>query len=95
MLRMLAQAACEVGVTSFEANVLSDNAPMLALLDSLGPRQVVRREGAALVIDVPLPKPGIGEHETGVLREVDSGEFELVTPADGVQAPDGTPESGG
>jgi hypothetical protein len=47
------------------------------------------------VIDVPLPKPGIGEHETGVLREVDSGEFELVTPADGVRAPDGTPESGG
>ncbi len=31
MMRMLAQAACEVGVTSFEANVLYDNAPMLAL----------------------------------------------------------------
>jgi RimJ/RimL family protein N-acetyltransferase len=84
MLRMLAQAACEVGVTRFEANVLTDNAPMLALLDSLGPREVARREGSSLVIEVPLPEPGIGEHETGVLREVDSGEFELVTPADGL-----------
>jgi RimJ/RimL family protein N-acetyltransferase len=80
MLRMLAQAACEVGVTSFEANVLTDNAPMLALLESLGPRQVARREGSSLVIEVPLPEPGIGEHETGVLKEVESGEFELVKP---------------
>jgi len=87
MLRMLAQAACEVGVTSFEANVLYDNAPMLALLDSLGPRESVRRDGASLVIQVPLPDPGIGAHETGVLKEVDSGEFELVTPADGLERP--------
>ena len=84
MLRMLAQAASEVGVTSFEANVLYDNAPMLALLDSLGPRESVKRDGSSLVIEVPLPDLGIGEHETGVLREVDSGEFELLTPADGL-----------
>ena len=87
MLRLLAQAACEVGVRRFEANVLHDNAPMLALLDSLGPREVVRREGPSLVIDVPLPESGIGEHETGVLREVESGEFELMTPAEGHQTP--------
>jgi RimJ/RimL family protein N-acetyltransferase len=80
MLRMLAQAACEVGVTSFVANVLTDNAPMLALLDSLGPRESVRRDGSSLVIEVPLPDPGIGDHDTGVLKEVDSGEFELVKP---------------
>ncbi len=55
---------------------------MLALLDSLGPREAVRREGSSLVIEVPLPGAGIGEHETGVLKEVDSGEFELVTPAE-------------
>ncbi len=87
ILRLLAQAACEVGVTRFEANVLFDNAPMLALLDSLGPREAVRRDGPSLVIEVPLPDPGIGEHETGVLREVDSGEFELVTPAEGLEQP--------
>ena len=80
MLRVLAQAACEVGVTRFEANVLYDNAPMLALLDSLGPRESVRQEGPSLVIEVPLPDPGIGDHDTGVLKEVDSGEFELVKP---------------
>ena len=87
MMRMLAQAAWEVGVTSFEANVLYDNAPMLALIDSLGPRESVRQDGSSLVIEVPLPGPGIGDHDTGVLKEVDSGEFELVTPADGLETP--------
>jgi RimJ/RimL family protein N-acetyltransferase len=87
MMRMLAQAAWEVGVTSFEANVLYDNAPMLALIDSLGPRESVRHDGSSLVIEVPLPGPGIGDHDTGVLKEVDSGEFELVTPADGLETP--------
>ena len=82
MMRMLAQAACEVGVTSFEANVLYDNAPMLALIDSLGPRESVKHDGSSLVIEVPLPDPGIGVHDTGVLKEVESGEFELVTPAE-------------
>jgi len=85
MLRMLAQRAREVGVERFDANVLSDNASMLALLDSLGPRESVRRDGSSLVITVPLPEQGIGEHETGVLKEVESGEFELVTPADGLE----------
>lgn len=84
MLRVLAQAAREVGIERFEANVLSDNLPMLALLDSLGPRENIRREGQSLLIEVPIPESGIGEHETGVLREVDSGEFELFTPADGL-----------
>jgi RimJ/RimL family protein N-acetyltransferase len=84
MLRLLAQAARERGIERFEANVLHDNLRMLALLDSLGPREVTRREGSSLVIEVPLPESGIGEHETGMLREVDSGEFELLTPADGL-----------
>lgn len=87
MLRMLAQAACEVGVARFEANVLNENAPMLALLDSLGPRESVKRDGSSLVIEVPLPGSGIGDHATGVLREVASGEFELVTPAEGLEPP--------
>ena len=87
MLRMLAEAARDVGVERFEANVLHNNAPMLSLLDSLGPRRVLRREGSSLVIEVPLPQMGIGAHETGVLREIDSGEFELLTPADGLDQP--------
>ena len=87
VLRMLAQAARQVGITRFEANVLYNNAPMLALLDSLGPRESVRRDGSSLVIEVPLPEAGIGQHETGVLREVDPGEFELVTPAEGLDPP--------
>jgi RimJ/RimL family protein N-acetyltransferase len=87
MMGMLAQAAYEVGVKSFEASVLYDNAPMLALIDSLGPRESVKRDGSSLVIEVPLPDPGIGDHDTGVLKEVDSGEFELVTPAEGLETP--------
>ncbi len=80
MLRMLAERARAVGVERFEANVLHDNAPMLALLDSLGPREAVKLEGSSLVIEVPLPPSGIGEHETGVLKEVGAAEFELVQP---------------
>jgi RimJ/RimL family protein N-acetyltransferase len=53
MLGLLAERAADVGVERFEANVLFDNAPMLALLDSLGPRTVIRREGPSLVIEVP------------------------------------------
>lgn len=94
MLRMLAHAARKVGVTRFEANVLHDNAPMLALLDALGPRESVRRDGSSLVIQVPLPESGIGNHDTGVLKEVDSGEFELVTPKDGFEVDMGSASDG-
>jgi RimJ/RimL family protein N-acetyltransferase len=87
MLRLLAEAARTVGIEAFEANVLQHNAPMLALLDSLGEPRVIRREGASVVFEVPLPASGIGEHQTGVLREVDSGEFELLTPAEGLEKP--------
>jgi RimJ/RimL family protein N-acetyltransferase len=87
MLRVLAQRACELGITRFEATVLGDNRPMLALLDSLGKPELVSRDGGAVVLEVALPEPGIGEHETGVLREVESGEFELMTPAEGSDLP--------
>lgn len=91
MLRLLAQRAREEGIESFEVNVLAENKAMLGILRSLGPLHQVGRDGASLVLEVPIPKTGIGEHETGVLREVDSGEFELVTPADGLERP---PEPG-
>lgn len=80
MLRVLAQRARQVGVERFEATVLLENRPMLALLESLGPPEIAGREGASTVFQVPLPADGIGEHETGVLKELESGEFELVNP---------------
>jgi RimJ/RimL family protein N-acetyltransferase len=87
MLRVLAQRACELGITRFEATVLGDNRPMLALLHSLGEPELASRDGGSVVMEVPLPDPGIGQHQTGVLREVESGEFELLTPADGLEMP--------
>ncbi|MDQ3759455.1 MAG: GNAT family N-acetyltransferase [Actinomycetota bacterium] len=83
MLRVLAQRARELDIHRFEITVLSGNKPMLAILASLGSYEVVRREGASIVAEVPVPESGIGEHATGVLREVNPGEFELVTPAHG------------
>ncbi len=87
MLRVLAQRGRELGIERFEATVLGENRPMLSLLQSLGPPEVMARDGASLVMEVTLPEEGIGGHQTGVLREVGSGEFELTTPADGLDLP--------
>ena len=83
MLRVLAQRARELEIERFEVAVLSNNRPMWAILSSLGPPEVIRREGSSVVAEVAVPESGIGEHETGVLREVGSGEFELATPDPG------------
>ena len=80
MPRVLAQAACEVGVTRFEASVLYDDAPMLALLDSLGPRESVKRDWSSLVIEVPLPGPGDRRARDRRPARGRLGEFELLTP---------------
>ena len=34
--------------------------------------------GSTLLVEVDLPERGIGEHMTGILRAVASGDFELV-----------------
>lgn len=86
MLRLAAERARELGVGSFHAIVLSENRPMLSLLASLSVPKPIGREGASLVFEVELPESGVGEHQTGVLRELDSGEFELVTPAEGLES---------
>lgn len=78
LLRLLAQRARELGIERFEATVLADNRPMLALLDSLGAPRTVSDDGATTMVEVELPEIGVGEHMTGVLRAVgEDGGYEL------------------
>jgi RimJ/RimL family protein N-acetyltransferase len=58
--RLLAERALELGVTRFEALLLVDNEPMMALLESLGPVRRVSREGAAIAVEVELEQPPPG-----------------------------------
>jgi RimJ/RimL family protein N-acetyltransferase len=51
---LLADRARELDITRFEALLLVDNQPMMALLESLGPVETVSREGAAIAVEVAL-----------------------------------------
>lgn len=77
LLRLLAERARELGIGRFEATVLIDNRPMLALLDSLGAPRTRSNDGTTTMVEVELPEIGIGEHMTGVLRAVGDGGYEL------------------
>jgi RimJ/RimL family protein N-acetyltransferase len=55
LLRRLCARASENGIRVFTATLLASNEAMLALLASLGEVAVVRREGAAIEVDVRLP----------------------------------------
>ncbi len=83
LCRLLAERARELGIERFEASVLADNYPMLAVLAGLGEVETVGEEGGTVQVEVPLPQIGVGEHMTGVLRAVDDDSYELVrTPDD-------------
>ena len=58
LCRLLAERAVEVGVERFEAILLIDNEPMMALLESLGPVRTIAREGATIAVEVDLSAPG-------------------------------------
>jgi RimJ/RimL family protein N-acetyltransferase len=55
LLRRLCARATENGIQVFTATLLASNEAMLSLLASLGEISVVRREGAAIEVDVRLP----------------------------------------
>jgi acetyltransferase len=56
--RLLAERAVELGVERFEALLLVDNEPMMALLESLGPVRTVDRDEGTIAVEVELPTPG-------------------------------------
>lgn len=82
LCRLLAQRARELGIERFEANVLTDNRAMLAVLRSLGEMRTLSTDGTTVIVEVTLPESGIGEHMTGVLRSVGDGAYELEADAD-------------
>jgi GNAT superfamily N-acetyltransferase len=55
LLRRLCARASENGIRVFTATLLASNDTMLSLLASLGEITVIRREGAAIEVDVALP----------------------------------------
>lgn len=55
---LLADRAVELGIERFEATVLMDNKPMLALLESIGSPRTVGRDGASVMLEVALPGSG-------------------------------------
>ena len=76
LLERLVAAARERGVTRFRAEVLADNAPMLALMRNVG--DVVERteEPGVIVVELPLPEPapaGPGGRMAELFRMVAQG----------------------
>ena len=57
LCHLLADRAVELGIERFEATVLMDNRPMLALLESIGSPRTVGRDGASVMLEVTLPGP--------------------------------------
>jgi RimJ/RimL family protein N-acetyltransferase len=56
--QLLGERAVELGIARFEALLLVDNEPMMALLESLGPVRTLMRDGGTLAVQVELPGPG-------------------------------------
>lgn len=54
LLWLLAASAVERGVKRFRAEILSENEPMLALLEGLG-AEIVGRSGTVLEVSIPVP----------------------------------------
>jgi GNAT superfamily N-acetyltransferase len=77
LLGALVERAREEGIRTFTATLLASNAAARSLLDALG-ETTVRRDGAEVVIDVPVPPPpGVDERLRTLLREFAHGRLEL------------------
>lgn len=70
LLQRLVRAARERHIRRFRAEVLAENAPMVHLLREAG-AEVVRSDGASLVLEVPIPhaeEAGAPEAESALFR---------------------------
>jgi len=68
LLHRLADRAREEGVRRFTAEILSDNRPMLELIDEIGEAHVSRRDHGSVAVEVELPPEGIGAALREALR---------------------------
>ncbi len=66
LLEVLAGRAKAEGITRFTATLLSTNQEMIDLIDSLGPAQIVARDGRTIEVEVPIPEAGL----TPLLRKL-------------------------
>jgi GNAT superfamily N-acetyltransferase len=80
LCNLIAERAREEGIRRFTALLLASNGPMLDVLASLGPAEVISRDAGTIEISVDIPETGIGDHMTGVLRVVAGGTVEMATP---------------
>jgi RimJ/RimL family protein N-acetyltransferase len=60
LLARLTERAREEGVRRFSAEILSDNQPMLDLIDELGEVSTRRRDHGSVEVEVALPPEGLG-----------------------------------
>lgn len=83
--RALAVRARELGIERFEARMLADNRPMMAVMRSLGEVRRLSDDGNSIGLEVLLPKQEAetGEHLDGVLRAAPAECFELKGSGDG------------
>jgi GNAT superfamily N-acetyltransferase len=56
LLARLVSAARERGITKFRASVLSNNLPMLELVQAIGPGVSQARDGDVVLLDIELPE---------------------------------------
>ncbi len=86
--QLLADRARAEGIERFTALLLAANKGMMALLEGLGPLDVVSREGPMVEVEIRLPEEGIGEHMAGVLRAAASGEVSGALATEELTIPD-------
>ncbi len=55
LCELLAERAAELGITRFQATVLQENKPMLALFESLGSPSTIGKDGPSVILEVALP----------------------------------------
>jgi RimJ/RimL family protein N-acetyltransferase len=77
MARALSDRARELGIDRFEATMLVDNRPMLAVLEWLGEIERLGTESGTVKVEIVLPDPAPAERVPGALRAGDEG-FELA-----------------
>jgi RimJ/RimL family protein N-acetyltransferase len=73
LLDRLAERARAEGVRRFSAEILSDNRPMLELIEEVGPVTTKQRDHGSVEVEVELPPEGIGAELRETLRAAARG----------------------
>ncbi len=77
LLARLSDRAREEGVRRFSASILSDNRPMLELIDDLGVVRFTNEEFGTVEVEVDLPAEGVAAALRRTIRAAARGELSL------------------